>query len=162
LERSPIINATLNPNRHTRDLRKGRFSESGRTYLITTVVHNRRPLFAEWPIGRLLVAELCIAEEHGFVQSLAWVVMPDHLHWLVTLQSGNHPVVMQRIKSRSAISINHSLGSQGQIWQKGFHDHALRKDEDVQTVARYIVANPLRAGLVERIGDYPLWDAIWL
>jgi hypothetical protein len=38
----------------------------------------------------------------------------------------------------------------------------LRKDEDLQTVARYIVANPLRAGLVEKIGDYPLWDAIWL
>jgi len=29
-------------------------------------------------------------------------------------------------------------------------------------MARYIVANPLRAGLVERIGDYPLWDATWL
>lgn len=148
--------------RHTRDLRKGRFSEPGRTYLITTVAHNRRPVFANWPIGRLLVNELRTTENSGLVQSLAWVVMPDHLHWLVTLQSGNLPALVQRIKSCSAISINHFLGSQGQVWQKGFHDHALRKDEDVQTVARYIVANPLRAGLVERIGDYPLWDAIWL
>jgi len=32
----------------------------------------------------------------------------------------------------------------------------------VQATARYIVANPLRAGLVERLGDYPLWDAVWL
>jgi REP element-mobilizing transposase RayT len=46
--------------------------------------------------------------------------------------------------------------------QRAFYDHALRQDEDVQGVARYIVANPLRAGLVENIGDYPLWDAIWL
>jgi hypothetical protein len=29
-------------------------------------------------------------------------------------------------------------------------------------MARYIIANPLRAGLVDRIGDYPLWDAMWL
>jgi len=29
-------------------------------------------------------------------------------------------------------------------------------------IARYIVANPLRAGLVSRVGDYPLWDACWL
>jgi putative transposase len=150
------------PAHHTRDLRKGRFSEPGRPYLITTVVHNRCPLFAEWPIGRLLVDELRATENSGVVQSLAWVVMPDHLHWLVTLQSGNLPALVQRVKSRSAISINHSLRSQGKIWQKGFHDHALRKDEDLQAIARYIVANPLRAGLVEKIGDYPLWDAIWL
>lgn len=69
---------------------------------------------------------------------------------------------MQRIKGRSAISINRVLGSQGQLWQKGFHDRAIRKEEDLQAIARYVVANPLRAGLVDKIGDYPLWDAIWL
>jgi putative transposase len=46
--------------------------------------------------------------------------------------------------------------------KKAFYDHAVRKDEDVQGIARYIVANPLRAGLVKHIGYYPLWDAIWL
>lgn len=53
-------------------------------------------------------------------------------------------------------------GHQGTCWQPAFHDHALRKDEDRINVARYIVANPLRAGLVERLGDYPHWDSIWL
>jgi REP element-mobilizing transposase RayT len=48
------------------------------------------------------------------------------------------------------------------VWQNGFHDHALRQEEDLAEVARYIVANPLRAGLVERLGDYPHWHAIWL
>jgi hypothetical protein len=48
------------------------------------------------------------------------------------------------------------------VWQKGFYDHALREGEALQNVARYIVANPLRAGLVAHIGDYPLWDAVWL
>jgi REP element-mobilizing transposase RayT len=85
---------TSHADQHTRDLRKGRFSESGRTYLITTVVHNRRPIFAEWQIGRLLVDELRATEKSGLVQSLAWVVMPDHLHWLVTLQSGNLPALI--------------------------------------------------------------------
>lgn len=154
--------ATSYPDRHSRDLRKGRFSEPGRTYLITTVIEGRRPLFSDWKIGRFLVDELRASEKNGLAQSLAWVVMPDHLHWLVTLQSGGLPSLMRRIKGRSAMSINRALRSQGNIWQKSFYDHALRKDEDVQTVARYIVANPLRAGLVERIGDYPLWDAIWL
>jgi len=48
------------------------------------------------------------------------------------------------------------------LWQKGYFDRALRREEDLKAMARYIVANPLRAGLVEHIGQYPLWDAIWL
>lgn len=149
-------------NPHTRDLRKGRFSKTGHTYLLTAVVHERRPIFTDWPIGRLLVTELRAAEEDGLAQSQAWVVMPDHLHWLITLQTGTISKLMQRIKGRSAISINRALGNNGQLWQKGFHDRAIRKEEDLQAIARYVVANPLRAGLVDKIGDYPLWDAIWL
>jgi hypothetical protein len=38
----------------------------------------------------------------------------------------------------------------------------VRQDEDLHKMARYIVANPLRANLVERIGNYALWDAVWL
>lgn len=149
-------------NKHARDLRKGRYSEIGRAYLLATIVHDRRPIFAEWKIGRLLVAELRAAAADGLVQSLAWVVMPDHLHWLVTLQSGSLSALMQRVKGRSAIAIHRALGDEGEVWQSGFHDHALRQEEDLHVIARYVIANPLRAGLAEKIGDYPLWDAIWL
>jgi hypothetical protein len=38
----------------------------------------------------------------------------------------------------------------------------VRRQQDMRALARYVIANPLRAGLVESIGDYPLWDAIWL
>jgi hypothetical protein len=48
------------------------------------------------------------------------------------------------------------------VWQTGYHDHALRREEDIVQVSRYVVANPLRAGLVELLGDYPLWDAAFL
>ena len=51
---------------------------------------------------------------------------------------------------------------EGAVWQPGFHDRALRKNEDLVTASRYIVANPVRAGLVEHIADYPHWDAVWL
>jgi putative transposase len=55
-----------------------------------------------------------------------------------------------------------SLILQQQIWQRGFHDHALRDEDDVRDIARYIIANPLRSGLAKSIGEYPHWDAIWL
>jgi len=48
------------------------------------------------------------------------------------------------------------------VWQRGFHDHALRAEEDIVGVARYLVANPLRAGLCDKIGNYPYWNAQWL
>ena len=66
------------------------------------------------------------------------------------------------MKSLSARRINHYLGTTGRFWQDGFHDHALRRDEDLVKFARYVVANPLRARLVETLRDYPHWDAIWV
>jgi len=41
-------------------------------------------------------------------------------------------------------------------------DHALRSDEDLRAVARYVIANPVRAGLAQRVGGYPFWDAVWI
>ncbi|MEE4463301.1 IS200/IS605 family transposase, partial [Azotobacter chroococcum] len=43
-----------------------------------------------------------------------------------------------------------------------YHDRAARSVDDLRAMARYIVANPVRAGIVETVGDYPLWDAAWL
>ncbi len=92
----------------------------------------------------------------GFTKTLAYVVMPDHIHWLVQLEKGELCKAVKRIKSIFSQQINQ------RIWNAGFYDHAIREDEDLANVARYIVANPLRAGIVKKIGDYPHWDAIWL
>jgi REP element-mobilizing transposase RayT len=100
--------------------------------------------------------------EAGDANSLAWVVMPDHVHWLVRLNRMPLNELSVRMKACSALGINRHRGTEGRIWQKGFHDRALRRDDDLQAAARYVIANPLRAGLVRRIGDYPLWDAVWL
>ena len=143
-------------------LRHGRFSEPNRIYLLTANTLNREPVFLDWRVGRLVVEQLRSAQEQGFVDSLAWVVMPDHFHWLVVLQRSSLDQLMCRTKSLSTRAINQATGRTGRRWQQGYHDHALRNEEDLKRVARYVIANPLRAGLVKRVGDYPLWDAIWL
>jgi len=58
--------------------------------------------------------------------------------------------------------VNRQLYRSGSLWQDGFHDHALRREEDLKQVAWYIVANPLRAGLADRLGDYPYWNLDWV
>jgi putative transposase len=121
----------------------------------------RHQWFDSYMHGRHVVRAIRNAEAHA--TTLAFVVMPDHLHWLMQLGceqtlSG----VVRAVKSSSSRTLNRTIGRSGRIWTAGFHDHALRKEEDVKRVARYVIANPLRAGLVEKIGDYPLWDAAWL
>ena len=147
---------------HARNLRRGRYSQLNRPYLITTVTHERNPVFSDFETARLLIRELHSTCSELHIESLAWVVMPDHLHWLFVLNHSYISAVVGRVKGKSAYAINSHRGYHAKVWQKGFHDHAIRKDEDIKAVARYIIANPLRAGLVDRIGDYPFWDAVWL
>lgn len=149
---------------HAKDLRKGRVSLANQIYLLTTVTRDRVPVFRDLVCGRIVVQALRFHAVRGGVQSLAFVVMPDHLHWLIQLSAGQHlDRLMQSIKTYSARRVNAYLGRQERgVWQAGYHDHAVRCEEDVVGLARYVVANPLRAGLVERIADYPLWDAVWL
>lgn len=124
---------------------------------MTSVTTGRHPVFAELAAARVLVRALRREQELERASTLAFVVMPDHLHWLLELgERRSLSVVVRAVKAVTA----HELGRT--IWQAGFHDHALRREEDLATVARYVVANPVRAGLVQRVGDYPHWDAIWL
>ena len=143
-------------------LRRGRYSEQHRLYLLTANTLDRQPTFLDWRSGRCVVEQFKRAQEQGLANSLAWVVMPDHFHWLISLDKGSLDELMCRTKSLSTRAINQSTGQTGRRWQQGYHDHALRRDEDIKQMARYVIANPLRAGLVQRVGDYPLWDAIWV
>ncbi|AZN37782.1 REP-associated tyrosine transposase [Iodobacter ciconiae] len=148
-------------NAHGHDLRKGRFSQGQQIYLVTAVTQHRLPVFSDWKIGRKLVHELQAADREGMCSTLAFVVMPDHFHWLLALgEQADLSDLLHLVKGRSSREIGRVTGIRG-IWQQGFHDHAARFDEDIQEMARYVVANPLRAGLVQHLGDYPLWDAIF-
>ena len=141
----------------------GRASLSGQIYHVTICTYQRQTFFTCWRTGRLVVHTLKNLEQQRIAKSLAWVIMPDHLHWLVQLgESHSLAATLQLCKGRSARKVNQYLGRKGSLWQKGVMEKAIRKDEDLTQIARYIVANPLRAKLVKKLGDYPLWDAIWL
>jgi len=110
-------------------------------------------------VARCFETELALGEN----QLLAWVLMPDHAHWLLQLGVGESlQTSAGRLKAVSARHFNAVHGKRGALWAAGYHDHALRNDVEVLSIARYIVANPLRSRLVERVGDYPFWNARWL
>ncbi|MCX2687735.1 transposase [Pseudomonas sp. DCB_AW] len=143
-------------------LRVGRVSEPGRLYLLTTVTRKRYPLFLNLWFARAVVQQLRLSDEAGSSRTLAWILMPDHLHWLIELRANSLGSLMCSFKSKSACALYRVGAERLHIWQPGFFDRALRKEEDVKAAARYIIANPIRAGLVTRAGQYPHWDCVWL
>ncbi len=143
-------------------LRVGRYAEVSRIYLLTSNTHQRRPVFGDFALGKLVADQFQNAQDSGLVNSLAWVVMPDHFHWLIELRRGSLSELMQKTKSMSTRSVRQATANNSVLWQRGFHDRALRKEDDLVKMARYVVANPLRAGLVEKLSEYPLWGATWV
>ena len=153
-------------NRHrpgNRALRRGRVSLPNHVYLVTTVTRGREPLFADFAAACAMAR--CFNDPHilGDARMLAWVLMPDHAHWLIQLgETDLLDTVINRLKSASARVANRVLHRHRALWARAFHDHALRAEEDLRRSARYMIANPVRAGLVEHVGDYPFWNAVWV
>ena len=140
---------------HQNSLRKGRHSQPNQIYHVITNTKNRQPIFKNHHYARTLIHQLMAQQPHA--STLAFVVMPDHLHWLLQInQKQTLSTILKNVKAKSAQAIGQP------IWQAGYYDHAIRKEEDIVNIARYIIANPIRAGLVNKVGDYPHWDAIWL
>jgi putative transposase len=144
-------------------LRRGRRSLAGQVYLITTTTVARKPWFTDFDVATRAVQAIVSPAHWGSSSLLCWTLMPDHWHAIVELGPGEQlPDLVRRVKGASALEINRYRCAVGSVWAGGYHDHALRYEEDLVGVARYVVANPVRAGLVACVGDYPFWDAVWL
>jgi len=146
------------------DLRKGRYSHEQGEYFITFNTQNRAPYFHDFDLACLFSQQIMVNETKHNCLWLAWVLMPDHFHGLLRLNLNASTLsnVVKGLKGRSSLIINKKCGQPRRLWQSSFYDRALRIDEDKKQVARYILANPLRKGLVNNIANYPFWNSIYL
>ena len=145
------------------DLRKGRFSQPNREYFITFTTYRGALIFREHLAANCFCRSLSDNEAKTQAVWLAWVLMPDHFHGLLKIPEGGVlSRIIQDLKGRSGHSINKTLKLKGACWQSAYYDRALRRDQDRLSIARYIVANPLRAKLVSSIRDYPYWNSVYL
>lgn len=97
---------------------------------------------------------LAIAQRERFA-ILAYCFMPDHVHLLATGTSidANFVRFMNAAKQQAGYWYLRRSGCR--LWQKGYYDHILQDGESTSAVIRYIVENPVRAGLVRSPHDYP-------
>ena len=116
-----------------------------------------------WFREATIVVSVCepllqFAREEQFGIS-AYCFMPDHVHIFAEGTSPTSSIrkLIQRWKQKTGYAHRRALG--GRLWQGGYYDHVLREDEDRHAAIRYLLTNPVRAGLVSDVRDYPLWGS---
>ena len=125
-------------------------------YFLTVCVKDRQTVFLDPALARFVNAQfLILARTFGFAV-IAYCVMPDHFHALVEGTAAD--AALKRFMKRWKQATGFQWKRQGHrdcLWQEGYFDHILREGDQPERVARYIIANPVRAGLVEDVRQYP-------
>ena len=150
-----------------------RSNTAGGSYFFTVVTQQRRPFLCAPDV----LAALRCAIQHTR-QTLpftidAWVVLPDHMHAIWTLQQGeaNFGKRWGVIKSQvtkacrgqvEALAKTSEIQSESQenqhesaLWQRRFWEHQIRDETDFTQHMNYVHFNPLKHGLVQRVRDWP-------
>jgi putative transposase len=116
------------------------------TYAITSVTAQRRALFQTTRNADLLLETLFHYRTQGRYELHGFVLMPEHIHALLTPASGQTiERCTQCIKGGFSHAARHQIA--GEIWQPGFHQHRIRNAEDFHAQLTYIALNPIRRHL---------------
>jgi putative transposase len=127
-----------------------------RVFFVTTKTSMARHLLQSERNAVLLIDVLRSNVAAGKFQLHDFVIMPDHLHLLMTLQ-GDVTVekAMQLIKGGFSFRLKRDFGYQGEVWQRGFSDVRIRDGRSFSQHRVYIVQNPVKAGLVDSAEHWP-------
>src|SRR5947209_4482461 len=125
--------------------------------MITSATWGRRSLFQREPWAKLLIETLYHYRGSAYLLH-EFVVMPDHIHVLLTPKTSLERAV-QFIKGGFSYRAKKELGSNMEVWQKGFSDHRIRDVADYLQHVSYIRENPVRKHLCERAEAYPYSSA---
>jgi putative transposase len=121
---------------------------------ITIACEKRAPILRETAVVEMCLACLRWAAQKHCIRVYAYCFMPDHVHLLVQGGPASFiPDFVHDFKGKSALLF--ARARHRGLWQETYHDRVLRTWEGLLEVARYISANPVRAGLVQRPADYP-------
>lgn len=120
-----------------------RYYSKGNTYFVTIVTYERNRLLIEhierfWPAFDKMKAKHDISLN-------AWVILPDHLHLIMTPADGQLDRFIHDLKLSFGVSVRIALGQdKGTIWQSRFWDHIIRDETDLNRHIDYIHYNPVK------------------
>ena len=150
-------------------LRKHRQSTSGQLYTIRKRCEDvSRPIIddptdplANSDRSDIIAHSLQWAHENGRAKCLAFVVMPDHYHWVFQLGVDYELAsVVASVSTFTAWHINERMSWTGSFWQSGYHEHAHRNADTTERHVLYVIENPVRAGFVGQAQDWPFGEVL--
>lgn len=146
------IPASDTPHRKPIRLAAARYRGGGRVFLVTACTEDRHPWFSLHPVladqATAVIDDLVAAR--GTIL-YAWCVMPDHVHLL--MEDTDVIGYIRAFKGRVTACARRSDPVR-RLWMRSFHDHALRDGERLADTARYVLGNPVRAGIVAEASLY--------
>jgi REP element-mobilizing transposase RayT len=134
-------------------LDRSNYCVPGQAWLITTVCHDRQPVFADDDMANLTEVAIKFTCAKAGADLLLYSVMPDHVHAIIATEEVDLITIMQRFKSYTAHQWKKRSG-QSRLWQPSFHDHGIRRTEKIDQMVEYVLSNPVRAGLVDDWSKY--------
>jgi len=132
-------------------------TNNGQTYMVTSTTWNRSGHFRNERWARLFIDTLYHYRGAAY-QLHEFVVMPDHIHILMTPKASLERAV-QFIKGGFSFRAKKELNSNLEVWQKGFQDHRIRDARDYVEHVTYIHQNPVRAGYCQNAQEFPYSSA---
>jgi putative transposase len=141
------------PSRHTES---GQILSSSRTFFVTTKTSMGRALLQSERNATLFVDVLRSYAHEGKFKVHDFVVMPDHVHLLITLSDQlTIEQAMQLIKGGFSYRVKKEHGYSGEVWQRGFWELRVEDQDSFARHREYIAQNPVRKGLVDTPDEFP-------
>lgn len=116
-------------------------------------------LFQRDEVAGLMVATFQKYRDAGEYELHEYVVMPNHVHLLLSLKHQNLGRIIQFIKGGFSHALHQHGSAVGTVWQQRYYDRRIRDENEFAEIAKYIRQNPVRKGLVENAADYPFSSA---
>ena len=135
----------------------------GGTFFFTVTLKNRKSNLLVEKISLLKEAVQRVKDQHPF-QIKAYVVLPEHLHMIWELPSGdsNYSLRWKKIKTlfsksihKAGVELSKTKHNEYRLWQRRFWEHVINDMSDLENHVNYIHYNPIKHGLVEDLRDWP-------
>jgi REP element-mobilizing transposase RayT len=128
-------------------------------YFLTICCYRRRNVFVRPEVVDLVLQQILRAGRQRHFAINAYCFMPNHFHALAggVREDSDLPQFASLAKQNSGFHFKRI--HRHRLWQEGYFDRVLRSDETEMAVIRYIVENPIRAGIVRSPEEYPYWGS---
>ena len=132
------------------------FDGQPRVVALTVCTAERVRWLAEASLAEIVAAE--IMRLHADHPVIGYCLMPDHLHAMVCTGGRPPRAIVQLLKGRTSRQVRR-LRPELAPWQTGYWDRVVRREDGLFQTLRYMLMNPVRAGLVEDWWEHPLIGA---